>query len=140
MKTRKDFERDFNELIETEDLYIEYESLEYTIFILADGTPINAMFEFGYRATDHNAVLSEPGYTMDEMVTIEPESQTIILPKAITEEQLKTIKGYDNLGWQVTFQSVCNEELEDYINELIYNGFKPSEALTQGLGWLWYGV
>lgn len=77
---KKQFMVDFDIEIQEGTLNISDELRPETIFVLEDGTCVNAEYGYGYRLTDHHSVLSESGYGMDKLVTIDPESQTIILP------------------------------------------------------------
>ena len=131
MRTQKDFERDFAELIELGDIYIEHEVSEYTIFILADGTPVNAYFELGYRSIAHNAVLCHDDYTMEEMVTIEPERHAILVDTAqLTNEQLDTLKGYSNIWDEILFYDIENDCITEQVNELLSLGYDLVTAIT----------
>lgn len=130
MKTQKDFERDFAELIELGDIFIEHEVSEYTIFILADGTPVDAHFELGYRSIDHNAVLCND-YTMEEMVTIEPERHAILADTTqLTNEQLDTLKGYSNMWDEILFYDIENDCITEQVNELLSLGYDLVTAIT----------
>ena len=99
MRTIKEFEKDFEYELETGMLIIADELSEATIFILEDGTIINAEFDgWGDRCTDHRQVLSDKRYSMDDLVTLEPESQTIILPdNGTTQEQYESLKGIEEI-------------------------------------------
>lgn len=131
MKTQKDFERDFAELIELGDLFIEHEVSEYTIFILADGTSVDACFELGYRAIDHNTVLCHDDYTMEEMVTIEPERHAILVDTTqLTNEQLDTLKGYSNMWDEILFYDIENDCITEQVNELLSLGYDLVTAIT----------
>lgn len=131
MRTQKDFERDFAELIELGDIFIEHEVTECTIFILADGTPVDACFEFGYRSIDHRAVLCHDDYTMEEMVTIEPERHAILLNTAqLTNEQLDTLKAYSNIWDEILFYDIENDCITEQVNELLSLGYDLVTAIT----------
>lgn len=99
MRTNKDqFMKDFETELLEGTLNITDELTPATIFILEDGTCVNAEYRFGERLTDHRWVLSENGYTMDKMVTIEPETSTIILPASeTTTEQDRTLLDLDQV-------------------------------------------
>ena len=81
----------FQELIEMEDISLEYEPSEYTIFVLEDGTAIDSLFFLGDRMTDHHAILQEDGWDMERLITVEPETHTVILPVNSTPEQIESI-------------------------------------------------
>lgn len=131
MKTQKDFERDFAELIEIGDLFIEPEVSEYTIFILADGTAIDSCFELGYRVIDHNAVLCHDDYTMEEIVTIEPERHAIMLNTAqLTNEQLETLNDYSIIWDEILFYDIENDCITEQVNELLSLGYDLVTAIT----------
>lgn len=131
MRTQKDFERDFAGLIELGDIFIEYEEPEYTIFILADGTPVNSRFELGYRSIDHNAILCHDDYTMEEMVTIEPERHAILVDTTqLTNEQLDTLKGYSNIWDDILFYDIKNDCITEQVNELLSRGYDLVTAIT----------
>ena len=99
MKTINEFKKDFAEEIETGALIIADEVSDLTIFILRDGTIIDAEFnEYGDRCTDHRQVLSVQGYSMNDLVTIEPESQTLILPdNELTWDQVESLGGLEEI-------------------------------------------
>lgn len=127
---RTQFEKDFKDYLEF-DLYIDHECLEYTIFILQDGTPINSTFEYGYRLTDHSAVLQEEQYTMNNMVTIEPERHAIMVDSTqLTDEQIDTMKGYSNIWNDVIFYDIENDCITEQVNELLEKGFDLTTAIT----------
>lgn len=99
MRTTKDqFMKDFEIELQEGALNITDELTPETIFILDDGTCVNAEYGYGYRLTDHHCVLSKNGYTMNKMVTIEPETGTIILPDyETTTEQDQTLLDLDQV-------------------------------------------
>ncbi len=99
MRTINEFKKDFAMELEEGMLYISDTLSEQTIFILGDGTIINAEFnEYGDRCTDHRRVLSDSRYSIDDLVTIEPESQTIILPdNGTTQEQDNALLDIDQV-------------------------------------------
>ena len=131
MRTQKDFERDFAELIELGDLFIEHEVSEHTIFILADGTPVDAYFELGYRSIAHNGVLCHDDYPMEEMVTIEPERHAILVDTTqLTNEQLDTLKGYSNIWDDILFYDIENDCITEQVNELLSLGYDLVTAIT----------
>lgn len=131
MRTQKDFERDFAELIELGDIFIEHEVSEYSIFILADGTPVDACFDLGYRSIDHNTVLCHDDYTMEEMVTIEPERHAILVDTTqLTNEQLHTLKGYSNMWDEILFYDIENDCITEQVNELLSVGYDLVTAIT----------
>lgn len=128
--TREHFEKDFEDYLEF-DLFIDYECLEYTIFILQDGTPINSAFEYGYRLTDHHAVLQEEQYTMINMVTIEPERHAIMVDTTqLTNEQIDTLKGYSNMWDEILFYDIENDCITEQVNELLSLGYNLATAIT----------
>lgn len=128
---REQFERDFGDLIETGDLYIEHEELEYSIFILQDGTPINSLFELGYRVTDHQVVLQVEQYTMNNMITIEPERHAIMVDTTqLTDEQLETMKGYSIIWDNIIFYDIENDCITEQVNELLEKGFDLATTLA----------
>lgn len=91
----------FQELIEMEDVYLAYEPSEYTIFVLQDGTVINSLFSYGDRMTDHHAILQQEGWDIERLITVEPETHTVILPINPTNEQYESIEAFKNI-WQDT--------------------------------------
>lgn len=127
---RAQFEKDFKDYLEF-DLFIDYECLEHTIFILQDGTPINSAFEYGCRLTDHHAVLQEEQYTMNNMVTIEPERHAIMVDTTqLTNEQIDTLKGYSNIWNEIIFYDVENDCITEQVNELLKTGCDLTTAIT----------
>lgn len=93
----------FQELIEMEDIYLEYEPSEYTIFVLEDGTAVNSLFYLGDRMTDHHAILQQDEWIIERLITVEPETHTVILPIKPTNEQFKCIETFKNIWQDVRF-------------------------------------
>lgn len=87
----------FQELIEMEDICLEDTASEHTIFVLEDGTAINALFCMSGRVTVHNAILQEDEWDMERLITVEPETHTIILPVNPSYEQTKSIDQFKNI-------------------------------------------
>lgn len=105
MLNRENFEKNeiFQEYLEFEDLYFDVEPSEETIFILQDGVSVNSMFVSGNRVTDHHSVLQEDGWNMEQLVTIEPETHTVILPINPTPEQYESIETLKNIWEDINF-------------------------------------
>lgn len=120
MRTKEQFKKDFAPELKEGVLIINDEVTEATIFILQDGTIIDAQFdEFNDRCTDHHQVLSDSCYSLDDLVTIEPESQTIILPvNGVTSEQIEALTDIDNV-YSVINWLESNNNLENNTIELI---------------------
>lgn len=97
--TKEQFMKDFATELNENVLFIRDTLTDHTIFVLSDGTYIDAEFsEFGDRCTVHSQVLNEDGYTMDDLVTIEPERQTVIMPeKGFTWEQYNALNGIEDI-------------------------------------------
>ncbi len=116
MRTNKDqFMKDFEVELQGGFLNITDELTPETIFILEDGTCINAEYGYGERLTDHSIVLMTEGYDMEHLVTIEPESTTIILPdNETTIEQDQTLldldQVYNSYDIQVEYSSAGHIE------------------------------
>ena len=91
----------FQELIEMGDISLENEPSERTIFILEDGTVVNSLFSSGTRMTDHHAILQENGWNIERLITVEPETHTVILPITPTIDQIASIESlkfiWDNI-------------------------------------------
>ena len=101
-------QKDVHEL-ETGTLAIGSEISEQTIFILRDGTIINAEFnEYGDRCTDHRQVLAVEGYDMGDMITIEPESGSVILPYEFTWQQVEAVEGLEEFYPLLEVQSITD--------------------------------
>ncbi len=132
MKTREDFERDFVEELELGTLVIVDKVSEETIFILQDGTIINAEFDdYGSRCTDHHQVLQVEGYDMDDLVTIEPESQTVILPINLTCQQINSLDGLEETYFKLVITSSSYDDNAIYlVNHLLDCGASLNTALT----------
>lgn len=97
--TKEQFVKDFATELKEGTLFISDTLTNHTIFVLSDGTYIDGEFnEFEERCTDHSQVLNEEGYTMDDLVTIEPERQTVIMPdKGLTWEQYNALNGIEDI-------------------------------------------
>lgn len=134
MRTNKEqFTKDFELELQEGTLNISDTVTSETIFILRDGTNINAQFnEFGVRCTDHRQVLSDSRYSMNDLVTIEPESQTIILPdNFLTWEQLKQFDGLDDIYSEIEVQgSNCNSDYVYLVQYLVDCGMDLKDALS----------
>lgn len=87
----------FQELIEMGDIFLDDCPADCTIFILEDGTVINALSSCGVRMTDHHAILQEDDWVIERLITVEPETHNIILPTNPTIEQLDSIEAINNL-------------------------------------------
>lgn len=92
----------FQELIEMEDIFLEYEPSENSIFVLEDGTVVDALFCQGNRVTGHRAILQQEDWPIERLVTVEPETHTVILPLKPTNDQFKCIEKFKNI-WQDVF-------------------------------------
>lgn len=102
---KENFEKNeiFQEYLEYEDLFLEVEPSECTIFILEDGISVNSMFMSGSRVTDHHSVLQEVEWNMEQLVTIEPETHTVILPTNPTSEQVESVETLKNIWKDINF-------------------------------------
>lgn len=96
--TKEQFVKDFATELKEGALIISDTLSDHTIFILQDGTYIDGEFtKFGDRCTVHAQVLRE-GYSLHDLVTIEPERQTVILPDVgTTWEQYQALYGIEEL-------------------------------------------
>ncbi len=118
MRTINEFKKDFAMELEEGMLKIGDVVSNETIFILRDGTIINAEFnEYGDRCTDHRQVLSDSRYSIDDLITIEPESQTVILPvNAVTTEQVESLQTidevYSDIEWLESNDNQANKTIE----------------------------
>lgn len=93
----------FQELIEMEDINLEYAPSEHTIFILEDGTAIDSLYSLDTRITDHHAILQEEGWDIERLITVEPETHSVILPIKPTNEQLESIESIKNVWFDTQF-------------------------------------
>lgn len=93
----------FQELIEIEDIYLEDEASEYSIFVLEDGTAVNSLFLLGERITDHQTILQQDGWIIERLITVEPETHTVILPIKPTNEQFECIETFKYIWQDVRF-------------------------------------
>ena len=135
--TEKQFEKDFATELDKGMLWTSDTLSPKTIFILEDGLCVNAEYEFGFRLTDHHCVLCEEGYSMDHLVTIEPESGTVILPDCeTTTEQDRTLLDLDQLyntsEIQVEYSNVGHIE-QDIIMYLLGAGASWESAYLTGV-------
>ena len=128
----QDFKKDFASELETGTLAIGSEISERTIFILADGTIINAEFnEYGDRCTDHRQVLAVEGYDMANMITIEPESGSVILPHEnnLTWQQVEAVEGLEEFYPLLEVQSITDTDISCLVQHLIDCGVSFSATL-----------
>lgn len=110
MLNKENFEKNeiFQEYLEFEDLDLDYEPSYRTIFILEDGVAVNSMFMLGDRVTDHHAVLQEEGWDIERLITVEPETHTVILPIKPTSKQEESIKTLKNMWDDTNFMELKN--------------------------------
>lgn len=106
MRTKEQFEKDFETELNEGVLTISATLSDHTIFVLQDGTIIDAQFdEFECRLTDHRQVLLDSRYTIDDLVTIEPETGTVILPiNGLSSEQYKILQKLDTVYDDIYFE------------------------------------
>lgn len=108
MLNKENFEKNeiFQEYLEIEDLDLDFEPSYRTIFILEDGVSVNSMFMLGDRVTDHHSVLQEDEWDMERLVTVEPETHTVILPINPTPQQDKGIEILKDIWDDIKFMKL----------------------------------